>query len=115
MFRSHLNDEPLELFAGEEASPSDADSDAVLVTLAEGQLVGEVTVVSTTDSMTGLQSRADLRGRPGAVRCHETRQCHQQCPHKGPKDAHFDARYRERIRRVFTSRSAEKAIFCSGY
>lgn len=80
--RLHLNDEPLELFAGEEAGPSDADGDAVLVTLAEGQLVGEVTVLSTTDSMAGLQSRADLRGRPGAVRCHVTRQSHQQCPHK---------------------------------
>ena len=74
--RPHLNDEPLELFAGEEAGPGDADGDAVLVSLAEGQLVGEVTVVSTTDPMAGLQSRADLRGRPPAVRCHETRQSH---------------------------------------
>ena len=76
MASPHLNDEPLELLTGEEAGPGNADSEAVLVTLAEGQLEGEVTVVSTTDSMAGLQSRADLRGRPRAVRCHETRQSH---------------------------------------
>ena len=54
MASSHLNDEPLELLAGKEAGPGDADGDAVLVTLAEGQLVGEVTVVSATKSMTWL-------------------------------------------------------------
>ena len=60
MFMSHLNYKPLELLASEEAGPSEGDGDAVLAGLAKGQLVGEVTVVSGTKSMTWLQSRANL-------------------------------------------------------
>ena len=59
-FRTHLNYEPLKLLAGEEAGPGEGDGDVVLAGLAEGQLEGEVTVVSATKSMTWLQSRANL-------------------------------------------------------
>ena len=60
LFRSHLNYKPLELLAGEEAGPGEGDGDVVLGGLTKGQLVGEVTVVSGTKSMTWLQSRANL-------------------------------------------------------
>ena len=73
---SHLNYKPLELLAGEEAGPGEGDGDVVLGGLTKGQLVGEVTVVSATQSMTWLQSRAHLRGRPCAVRCHMPRKSH---------------------------------------
>ena len=53
-FRTHLNYKPLKLLAGEEAGPGEGDGDVVLAGLAEGQLVGEVTVVSATKSMTWL-------------------------------------------------------------
>ena len=53
-FRTHLNYKSLELLAGEETGPGEGDGDAVLAGLAEGQLVGEVTMVSATKSMTWL-------------------------------------------------------------